>query len=112
MKYLKVSEAAKQLEVTEQRIRRGMAAKRYPHLKIGSHSMVDVDALADIIAKEGHKGLSIKEICAETGLRQTAMRQAMKEGWIPYWKLGKAFQFDLDAVQLALMEQQEKQMEG
>ena len=38
----------------------------------------------------------------ETGLKETAIRRGIREGWIPYEKPGKAYVFDLDAVKKAL----------
>ena len=52
MRFQTIPEAARLLGLTTQQLRRGIAAGRYPSYEINGRTMVDVDALGEIIEAE------------------------------------------------------------
>lgn len=100
MKFATIKDAAMALGVTESRMRRAVQMGTVPSMKLGSRSVVDIDAAAEIL--KNTKGVGIEEVSRETGLSISAIRRGIREGWIPCDKPGKAFVFQMDAVRDAI----------
>lgn len=102
MRLMTISEAARLLGISEQRLRRGVEAGRYPYIRIGSRKLVDVDELEPVIRAE-QATIGIREAAQLTGLPMTAIRRGAREGWLPCRKDGKAYLFQpaqlLDALE-------------
>lgn len=91
----------KELGIPEIRVRRAIDAGKLDTMKLGSRTLVDLDTAREIL-KPMVEGATIEDVIRETGLKETAIRRGIREGWIPYEKPGKAYMFDLDAVKKAL----------
>lgn len=91
----------KELGIPEIRVRRAIDAGKLDTMKLGSRTLVDLDTAREIL-KPMVEGATIGDVIRETGLKETAIRRGIREGWIPYEKPGKAYVFDLDAVKKAL----------
>ena len=91
----------KELGIPEIRVRRASDAGKLDTMKLGSRTLVDLDTAREIL-KPMVEGATIEDVIRETGLKETAIRRGIREGWIPYEKPGKAYVFDLDAVKKAL----------
>ena len=92
MRLQTIPDAARLLGLTTQQLRRGIAAGRYPHYEIDGRTMVDVDALGEIIEAE-KRTISIEEAAELTGLSKTMIRRGARGGWLPCEKIGKAYRF-------------------
>ena len=91
----------KELGIPEIRVRRAIDAGKLDTMKLGSRTLVDLDTAREIL-KPMVEGATIEDVIRETGLKETAIRRGIREGWIPYEKPGTAYVFDLDAVKKAL----------
>ena len=91
----------KELGIPEIRVRRAIDAGKLDTMKLGSRTLVDLDTAREIL-KPMVEGATIEDVIRETGLKETAIRRGIREGWIPYEIPGKAYVFDLDAVKKAL----------
>lgn len=100
VKFATIKDAATALGVTESRMRRAVQMGMVPSMKLGSRSVVDIDAAAEVL--KSAKGVSIEEVSRETGLNISAIRRGIREGWIPCEKPGKAYVFQMDAVREAI----------
>lgn len=86
--------------VSESRLRRAVQANEVPSMKLGNRTLVDVDvARAVLAAQEGEK---IEAVSKQTGLAVTAIRRAIREGWMPCTKPGKAYLFNMAEVTAAI----------
>lgn len=102
MKFMTIPEAAKYFEIDVQVIRRGVQSGKYPLMRVGNRSLLDVDGMREIVEAERRVGLSIEDVHEMTGLSIGTIRRGIKEGWLPCWKRGTAFQFDEDELRQAL----------
>ena len=50
-----------------------------------------------------------RELSEETGLTVTAIRRAVRDGWLPYIKPGKAYLFRMEDVRAAIEKRMEEQ---
>ena len=82
-------------------MRRAIASKSLPTMRLGNRMLVDLDT-AQSILKPAKAGASIEDVSQATGLNVTAIRRGIREGWIPYEKPGKAYIFQLDEVLKAI----------
>lgn len=96
-----VRTVCKKLGVSEGSVRRAIADKRLPTMKLGNRMLVDLDTAQDIL-KPRKEGVSIEDVSQATGLNITAIRRGIREGWIPCEKPGKAYVFQLDEVLKAI----------
>lgn len=96
-----VRTVCKELGVSEGSVRRAIADKRLPTMKLGNRMLVDLDTAKDIL-KPMKEGASIEDVSQATGLNITAIRRGIREGWIPCEKPGKAYVFQLDEVLKAI----------
>ena len=92
---------SKELGISEIRVRRAIDAGKLDTMKLGSRTLVDLDTAREIL-KPAMDGATIEDVIRETGLKETAIRRGIREGWIPCEKPGKAYVFDMDAVKKAL----------
>lgn len=51
-------------------------------MQLGNRMLVDVDAACDVLSRPD--GVTIDVVSAETGLTESAIRRAIREGWMPY----------------------------
>ncbi|MDL2317686.1 excisionase family DNA-binding protein [Eubacteriales bacterium OttesenSCG-928-A19] len=112
MKFMTVADAAKLLGVCEPILRRGIKAGRYPAMKVGRRTLIEVEAAAEIVARDMRTGISIQEVSDQTGLAISAIRRGIVEGWIPAWKRGTTYQFDPEEVRAALLSRMTGKAEG
>ena len=54
----------------------------------------------------------IDAVSAETGLTASAIRRGVREGWIPYSKVGQRYYFNLDDVCAAILRRMKKTTDG
>lgn len=97
-----VCETARILEVQESLLRRLIRSGKLKTLRMGNRQMLDVDDARKVLA--AHAGVGIREIMAETGLTENAIRCGCREGWIPYRMDGNAYSFDIEKVKRAIQE--------
>lgn len=90
-----------ELGIPEIRVRRAIDAGKLDTMKLGSRLLVDLDTAREILEPEV-TGANIEDVIRETGLKETAIRRGIREGWIPCEKPGKAYVFDLDEVKKAI----------
>lgn len=102
MKFMTIPETAKHFKMDVQVIRRGVQSGKYPFIKVGNRVLLETETMQAIVEAEARKGLSIDEVHEMTGLSIGTIRRGIKEGWLPCWKRGAAFQFDADEVREAL----------
>lgn len=95
-----VRDAAQMLGVNEMRVRRAARDGRIPAMQLGNRMLVDVDVACDVLSRPD--GVTIDVVSAETGLTESAIRRAIREGWMPYEKPSKAYLFDMDMVRAAI----------
>ena len=62
--------------------------------------LVDLDVAHDILTKPA--GIGIEELSEKIGLNVSAIRRAVREGWLPYTKPGKAYLFNVEEVRAAI----------
>ena len=110
MKLVTIRDAAAALGVSESKLRRAALAKEIPSMKLGNRTLVDLDAVRDIM--QVTPGVSIKAVSEATGLNITAIRRGIHEGWMPCAKAGKAYTFQLDEVLAAIEQRIREQMSG
>lgn len=95
-----IREAAAALDISESKLRRAAQSGTLPVMKLGNRTLVDVDAAREVLAQP--EGVNIEAASQQTGLSVSAIRRAVREGWLPYKKPGKAFLFDMDDVTAAI----------
>lgn len=95
-----IRDAAVALGVSESKLRRAVVAKEVPSMMLGNRTLVDLDAARDILDEP--EGVKIEVVSEETGLTVSAIRRAIREGWMPHTKPGKAYLFKMDEVQAAI----------
>ncbi|MEG0742814.1 MAG: hypothetical protein RR521_11320 [Clostridia bacterium] len=100
MKLKTIRDAAETLHVSEGRLRRAAMAGEVPTMKLGNRALVDVDAARLVLSEP--EGVPIEAVSEQTGLSVSAIRRAMREGWMPHTKPGRAYIFDLESVQAAI----------
>lgn len=100
MKFATIREAAVELTISEDRLRRAVRNGDIPHMKLGTRTVVDIDRVAELLKRP--EGVNIATVSSETGLSVSAIRRAVREGWMPCDKSGRAFMFDMDEVRAAI----------
>lgn len=91
---------ADMLGVSESTVRRAAHDGKIPYIMVGNRSLVDADAAKKVLA--GKEGSSIEDVAAATGLKVNTIRRAIREGWMPCEKSGRAFVFQMDEVKAAI----------
>lgn len=104
MRMRTLNEAAAELGTTRERLRRGIAAGRYPAMKWRNRFLVDIDVLAPILAAEDEAAntIGIKECAEQLGLSVDVIRRMARSGVIPSERRGRYFRFRLHEVQAAI----------
>lgn len=100
MKFATIREAAESLNISEARLRRAVKSGEIPFMMLGMRTVVDIDTVATLLARP--EGVNITTVSNETGLSVSAIRRAVREGWIPCDKTGKAFLFNMEEVRAAI----------
>jgi len=100
MMFRTIRESAELLGISMNLLRKAAKSGDVPSMMIGSRMMVDVDEARKIISR--FMGVGIGAVAAETGLPKTAVRRGIREGWIPYYRPGREYLFDMDEVKAAL----------
>lgn len=91
---------ADMLGVSENTVRRAVHDGKIPYIMVGNRSLVDADAARNVLT--GKEGSSIEDVAAATGLKVNTIRRAIKEGWMPCEKVGRALVFQMDEVKAAI----------
>ncbi|MDL2206705.1 hypothetical protein LJC33_07345 [Eubacteriales bacterium OttesenSCG-928-N13] len=112
MKLMTIAKVVEQLKAEdlmfgEGKLRRAIKAGKIPYMMIGSRALVDIDDVRTLIRDGG--GIGIEELSQEIGLKCSAIRRGIKEGWIPYKVNGRAYEFDMDEVLFAIEAKMKKQ---
>ncbi len=102
MKMATIPEVVRTLGVGRSRIVRAIEKGELRVLKLGNRMLVDLDDASELVKRWDDSGIGIDALSTETGLSVGAIRAAVKEGWLPFHKSGKAFRFDLDEVNRAI----------
>lgn len=98
-----VRTVCEELGVPEIRVRRAIEAGKLDTMKLGCRTLVDLDTARDaLLTPAVEEGATIADVIRETGLKETAVRRGIREGWIPCEKPGKSYVFDLEAVKKAI----------
>lgn len=105
-----ITECAKEIGIGESRVRRAVLSGRLNSLPCGNRMLVDAEEARAVLCRP--MGVKIDAVAEQTGLTDSAIRRAVREGWLPYNRSGKALMFDMDAVMAAIkrrMQDQNKQ---
>ena len=105
-----IREAAAVLDIKESFIRRAVRCGELSVMLLGNRMLVDIDEARDVLSKPD--GVMIDAVSAETGLTASAIRRGVREGWIPYSKVGQRYYFDLDDVRAAILRRMKKTTHG
>lgn len=100
MKFATIREASVALNISEDRLRRAVKCGDIPHMKLGTRTVVDIDRVGELLKKR--EGVNIATVSSETGLSASAIRRAVREGWLTCDKSGRAFLFNMDEVRAAI----------
>lgn len=100
MKFATIREASVELNISEDRMRRAVRNGDIPYMKLGTRTVVDIDRVAELLKRP--EGVNIATVSSETGLSVSAIRRAVREGWMPCAKSGRAFLFDMNEVRAAI----------
>ena len=108
MKLRTLTEAAKILGVSRYHLRAGIAAGRYPAFTWGNRQLVDVEALAEILAEErrrqeaGEGMIGLRECAEAIGVAPEALRRMALAGLVPFERQGRYYRFCLADVERAI----------
>lgn len=105
-----IREAAVALDVNESLVRRAVGCGQLSCMALGNRKLVDVDEAREVLAKP--RGVTIDQVSAQTGLTTSAIRRGIREGWMPCTKLGKRYDFDIEAVRAAIASRMKRQIGG
>lgn len=103
-----LTEAAELLGVSRRRLRAGIDAGRYPAYHWSNRMLVDVDALAPILAeeqrkRENHEGrIGLRECAEAIGLKPATLRRMARAGLVPCEKDGPYYRFVLAEVEATI----------
>ena len=105
MKLRTLNEAAEALGVSRRQLQQGIQAGKYPSIKWGNRTLIDLDAMTEIVEAERERceGLVDLRTCAEAiGVSQDALRRMAKAGLVPYRRDGRRYVFDIEKVAAAI----------
>ncbi len=96
-----ITTVSKELGVSDTRIRKAVKEKRLRMMRLGTRMLVDMDEAREVLEAELN-GATIKDVMAATGLRESAIRRGVREGWLHCQRTNKHLIFDLDEVLKAI----------
>ncbi len=102
MKMATISEAARTLKVSRQRIKRAIGTGALPTLMVGSRALINLDAARTHFGEVPANTVSIRELSEATGLTVRAIRDGIADGWLPWVRDGRAKRFVPDEVCAAI----------
>ena len=104
MRMRTLNEAAGELGTTRDKLRRGIIAGRYPSMKWGNRTLVDVDVLRPLLDAEKGEGhmVRIQECAEQIGMSQGTLRRMANSGLVPCERRGAWFYFNPAEVQAAI----------
>lgn len=105
MKMVTAPEAARAMGVSCTTIKRQARAGKFPFLMLGAHMLVDLEIVQAQMdqAKKERGGIGILALSEAIGLKPSAIRRGVKEGWIPHHlQGGRHYRFVLEDVQAAI----------
>lgn len=102
-----IPNCAKTLQVSEGRLRRAIENGQLPSMPLGNRMLVDTEEARAVLCRP--EGVKIGVVAEQTGLTDTAIRRAIREGWMPCERIGKAYLFDMDAVFAAIKKRMQDQ---
>lgn len=102
MKMATINEVARAVGMSRQRVSRAIDAGALPVLRLGNRRMVDLEEAEKYFAIKRSDGIGVDALSTATGLSAGAIRQGVRDGWIPHWKYGRYLRFDKDAVFAAI----------
>lgn len=101
-----IREAAAVLEISETVIRRAVRRGELSVMALGNRMLVDIDEARDVLSKPD--GVMIDAVSMETGLTISAIRRGMREGWMPYTKVGQRYYYNIEDVRAAILRRMKK----
>lgn len=112
MKLVSIAEAAKAIGWSRLQVVRAIDEGKLHPLILGSKRMVDFEEACRLAEKTKDEGVGIEELSEKTGLAVGAIRAGIAEGWIPCWRKGRAYRFDVHevirAIRLRIEEQHDR----
>ena len=107
MRMRTLSEAAAELGMSRNRLRRRIEAGKLPYLMWGNRMLVDLDEIGPMLQAEleAESMVGFADLEVLTGLSTNTLRQMCAEGIIPFVRDSRNYyRFDPEAVQAALRE--------
>lgn len=107
MKMRTLNEAAAELGTAREKLRRGIAAGKYPAMRWGNRYLVDIEALAPILKEEAARQnmVGISACAEQLGLSVDVLRRMTRSGLIPYERKGRNYRYRIADVKAALQSQ-------
>lgn len=107
MKLRTINEAARALGISVTRLRRGIAAGKYPSVQWGNRALVDLDVLGPILEEERQREaaegtVGLRECAEAIGVSQDALRRMALAGLVPYQRGGRFYRFRIQDVEAAI----------
>lgn len=102
-----VRTVCKELGVPENRVRRAIRSGQLDVLKLGNRLLIDMDTAREMFA-QAEGTINIGELSKAIGMSETGIRRGIREGWIPYERVGWAYLFRLDEVEKAIRKRMAK----
>ncbi|MEG1515881.1 MAG: hypothetical protein RSD95_13410 [Clostridia bacterium] len=112
MKFMTITEAARALEVERYRIQRRVNDGLFPFVRVGKRELVDIDVIGPLLEAERSDGMGIAEVSAVTGLSASAIRRAIRDGWMPAEIKNGRYRIDLQAVRDAISKRMKTKIKG
>lgn len=99
---MSVPSAAETLGISAYALRRAIRSGQIPVVTVGKKVLVDVDSAKVVLAPRAREGVGIAALAQQTGMTVSAIRRGIDEGWLPHWRAGRAYMFDVSTVEEAL----------
>lgn len=109
MNLISIAAAAELVGWSRLQVERAIEEGKLRPLHVGNRRMLDENEVRALAARMQDTSVGIKELSEQTGLTVGAIRTGIAEGWIPCWRSGRAYRFDLSdvirAIRLRIEEQ-------
>lgn len=105
MKKLPISEIVtglRDLDVSAYAVREAISAGDLRVLPLGAKRLIDLEEARAYFTAKRRPGIGIDALSTATGLRVSAIRRGVRDGWIPCERRGRALWFDLEQVMQAI----------